>query len=57
MTNSYGPGDERKSEYDMPEKPRPKLPGRPLSVKEFQATVHGLTRRATRAARGSRSAH
>jgi len=39
----------------LPEKTRPKLPGRPLSVKEFQATVHGLTRRAKRAARGSRS--
>jgi AcrR family transcriptional regulator len=40
----------------MPDKPRPKLAGRPLSVKEFQATVHGLTRRAKRAARGSRAA-
>lgn len=37
----------------LPEKSRPKLPGRPLSVKEFQATVHGLTRRAKRAARSS----
>ncbi|MCU1446490.1 MAG: hypothetical protein JWP54_2148 [Cryobacterium sp.] len=39
-----------------PEKARPKLPGRPLSVKEFQATVHGLTRRSKRAARGARAA-
>ena len=31
--------------------PRPRLPGRPLGVKDFQATVHGLTRRAARAAR------
>ncbi|WP_104083540.1 TetR/AcrR family transcriptional regulator [Cryobacterium sp. Y11] len=31
--------------------PRTKLPGRPLNVKEYQATVHGLTRRAARAAR------
>ncbi|WP_104198807.1 TetR/AcrR family transcriptional regulator [Cryobacterium sp. Y29] len=31
--------------------PRPKLPGRPLNVKDYQATVHGLTRRAARAAR------
>ena len=31
--------------------PRPKLPGRPLDVKDYQATVHGLTRRAARAAR------
>jgi AcrR family transcriptional regulator len=38
-----------------PEKTRPKLPGRPLSVKEFQATVHGLTRRAKRAARSTRA--
>ncbi|MBG6214404.1 MAG: TetR/AcrR family transcriptional regulator [Cryobacterium sp.] len=30
--------------------PRPRLPGRPLNVKEYQATVHGLTRRAARAA-------
>lgn len=29
---------------------RPRLPGRPLSPSEFQATVHGLTRRARRAA-------
>lgn len=28
---------------------RPKLPGKPLSPSEFQATVHGLTRRARRA--------
>ena len=28
---------------------RPRLPGRPLSPSEFQATVHGLTRRARRA--------
>lgn len=28
---------------------RPKLPGRPLSPSEFQAAVHGLTRRARRA--------
>lgn len=27
---------------------RPKLPGRPLNVNEFQATVHGLTRGAKR---------
>ncbi len=33
------------------EVPRLKLPGRPLDVKEYQATVHGLTRRAARAAR------
>jgi AcrR family transcriptional regulator len=39
-----------------PETTRPKLPGRPLSVKEFQATVHGLTRRAKRAARSTRPA-
>jgi len=31
--------------------PRPKLPGRPLTAKEYQATAHGLTRRAARAAR------
>ncbi|MDJ0350339.1 TetR/AcrR family transcriptional regulator [Cryobacterium sp. PH29-G1] len=31
--------------------PRSKLPGRPLNVKDYQATVHGLTRRAARAAR------
>ncbi|WP_104190927.1 TetR/AcrR family transcriptional regulator [Cryobacterium sp. Y82] len=30
---------------------RPKLPGRPLNIKDYQATVHGLTRRAARAAR------
>lgn len=30
--------------------PRLKLPGRPLEVKDYQATVHGLTRRAARAA-------
>ena len=35
------------------EKPRTKLPGRPLKGKEFQATVYGLTRRAKRAARGT----
>ena len=29
---------------------RPKLPGRPLNVNEFQATVHGLTRGAKRRA-------
>jgi AcrR family transcriptional regulator len=29
---------------------RPRLPGRPLNVKDYQATVHGLTRRAARAA-------
>ncbi len=31
--------------------PRSELPGRPLHVREYQATVHGLTRRAARAAR------
>jgi len=30
---------------------RPKLPGRPLSAKEFRASLHGLTRRAKRAGR------
>ncbi|WP_158253080.1 MULTISPECIES: TetR/AcrR family transcriptional regulator [unclassified Cryobacterium] len=30
---------------------RPRLPGRPLNLKDYQATVHGLTRRAARAAR------
>ena len=34
-----------------PDTTRTKLPGRPLNVKEYQATVHGLTRRAARAAR------
>ncbi|MCU1636409.1 MAG: hypothetical protein JWQ68_1648 [Cryobacterium sp.] len=33
-----------------PGQERPKLPGRPLPMREFQATVHGLTRRAKRAA-------
>lgn len=32
---------------------RTKLPGRPLNVKGYKATVHGLTRRAKRAARAS----
>ncbi|TFB53530.1 TetR/AcrR family transcriptional regulator [Cryobacterium tagatosivorans] len=31
-----------------PGRDRPKLPGRPLSPSEFQATVHGLSRRARR---------
>jgi len=35
-----------------PGRDRPKLPGRPLRPSEFQATVHGLSRRAKRA--GSR---
>lgn len=46
-----------------PEKPRSRLPGRPLNANEFRATVHGLTRRAKRAssrrsgpATGSRTA-
>jgi len=30
---------------------RPKLPGRPLTAKEFRASLHGLTRRAKRAGR------
>jgi AcrR family transcriptional regulator len=38
-----------------PDRDRPKLPGRPLAAKEFQAAVHGLTRRAKRAARGAGS--
>jgi hypothetical protein len=29
---------------------RPKLPGRPLAAREFQAAVHGLSRRGKRAA-------
>ena len=32
------------------ERGRTKLPGRPLGAKEYQAAVHGLSRRATRAA-------
>ena len=31
---------------------RPKLPGRPLGARDYQAAVHGLSRRATRASRG-----
>lgn len=33
-----------------PGKPRLKLPGRALNINEFQATVHGLTRRSRRSA-------
>ncbi|TFC46576.1 TetR/AcrR family transcriptional regulator [Cryobacterium sp. TMT1-21] len=33
-----------------PDRDRPRLPGRPLRSREFQAAVHGLSRRATRAA-------
>jgi hypothetical protein len=32
---------------------RAKLPGRPLSTREFQATVHGLSRRSRRRTTGS----
>lgn len=39
-----------------PSATRPKLAGRPLNAKEFQATLHGLTRRAKRAGRSATKA-
>jgi len=39
----------------LPATDRPRLPGRPLAAREFQAAVHGLTRRAKRAASGTGS--